>query len=260
MRVVRYTPTAGGAPSYGLLEGDPDGPDAVVVALDGAPYEEVRPTGQRTPLDRVRLLAPVEPTKVLAYGRNYAEHAAEFGNEVPEIPLVFIKPSTAVTGPDAEVAYPALTRDLQFEGELGVVIGRRCSGVAPEDVAAVVFGYTVGNDLTMRDVQKGEPNWTRGKGFDDSCPLGPWVETELDPSALSLRTTVDGALRQDGSTADMLRDVATCVSFVSEAITLLPGDVVLTGTPAGVGRVEVGEEVAVTIEGIGTLRTRITVG
>ena len=119
---------------------------------------------------------------------------------------------------------------------------------------------TVGNDLTMRDVQKGEPNWTRGKGFDDSCPLGPWVETELDPSALSLRTTVDGALRQDGSTADMLRDVATCVSFVSEAITLLPGDVVLTGTPAGVGRVEVGEEVAVTIEGIGTLRTRITAG
>ena len=255
MRIARYTPAAGGPASYGLVEGDGDG--AVVVRLDGDPFDGVRTTGERTPLTDVRLLAPVEPSKVLCLGRNYAEHAKELGNEVPEIPIVFLKPSTAVVGPDAEVEYPALTTDLHYEGELAVVIGRRCKAVAAEDVAGVVFGYTVANDLTMRDVQKREGQWTRGKGFDDSCPLGPWVETELDPAALSLRSTVNGELRQDGTTADMLRDVAACVSWVSQAMTLLPGDVVLTGTPAGVGSLQRGDEIAVTIAGIGTLTTRI---
>ena len=258
MRVVRFTPAAGGPARYAVVEGD--GEDAVVAHLEGPPYDGVRPTGERTPLREVTLLAPVEPTKVLAYGRNYAEHAKEFGNEVPETPLVFIKPSTAVVGPDAEVAYPALTSNLHFEGELAVVVGRRCTRVSPEEVSERVFGYTIGNDLTMRDLQRGEPQWTRGKGFDDSCPLGPWVETQIDPSALGLRTTVNGEVKQDGTTADMLLDVARCVSFVSEAITLLPGDVVLTGTPAGVGPLQVGDEVAVSVEGIGTLATRIVAG
>jgi 2-keto-4-pentenoate hydratase/2-oxohepta-3-ene-1,7-dioic acid hydratase in catechol pathway len=258
VRIARYTPTAGGPASYGLVEGDGDG--AVVVGLDGLPYDAVRPTGERIPLAEVTLLAPVEPSKVLAFGRNYAEHAKELGNEVPEIPVVFSKFSTSVVGPGAEVGYPALTSNLHFEGELAVVIGRRCTRLSPEQVAEVVFGYTVANDLTMRDLQRAEKQWTRAKAFDGSCPLGPWVETDVDPSALALRTTVNGEVRQDGTTADMLHDVAACVSFVSQAMTLLPGDVVLTGTPAGVGAIGVGDEVAVSIEGIGTLATRIVAG
>ncbi|SNR55659.1 fumarylacetoacetate hydrolase family protein [Blastococcus mobilis] len=258
MRVARFATAAGGPARYGVVEGDGEG--TVVAHLDGPPFDGVRETGECTPLSEVTLLAPVEPSKVLAFGRNYAEHAEELGNEVPEIPIVFLKPSTAVVGPDAEVGYPALTSDLHYEGELAVVIGRRCKAVPAGDVAGVVFGYTVANDLTMRDIQKSEGQWTRGKGFDGACPLGPWVETELDPSALSLRSTVNGVLRQDGTTADMLRDVGECVSWVSQAMTLLPGDVVLTGTPAGVGALQRGDDIAVTIEGIGTLVTRISAG
>ena len=255
MRIARFTAAAGAAPSYGVVEGD--GADAVIRRLDGSPFDGGRSTGDPVPLSAVTLLAPVEPSKVVAFGRNYAAHAKELGNDVPEIPIVFLKPSTAVVGPDSEVLYPDLTSDLHYEGELAVVIGRRCKAVPVEDVADVVFGYTVANDLTMRDIQKSEGQWTRGKGFDGSCPLGPWVETELDPSALSLRSSVNGELRQDGTTADMLRDVAACVSWVSQAMTLLPGDVVLTGTPAGVGSLQRGDAVEVTIQGIGTLRTRI---
>ena len=258
MRIARYTTGDGGPPSYGVVQGD--GHDAVVVRLEGPPFDGVRRTGDRTPLSEVTLLAPVEPSKVVAFGRNYAEHAKELGNEVPAIPIVFLKPSTAVVGPDAEVEYPALTSDLHYEGELAVVIGRRCKAVPVEDVAGVVLGYTVANDLTMRDIQKSEGQWTRGKGFDGACPLGPWVETDLDPSALSLRSSVNGELRQDGTTADMLRNVAECVSWVSQAMTLLPGDVVLTGTPAGVGSLSRGDTIEVTVEGIGTLRTRIAAG
>ncbi|MGY2082263.1 fumarylacetoacetate hydrolase family protein [Blastococcus sp. SYSU DS0539] len=256
MRIVRYTPAGNGTPAYGVVDGD--GEAAAVVRLEEAPFDGVRRTDERTPLAEVTLLAPVEPTKVVAFGRNYAEHAKELGNEVPEIPIVFLKPSTSVVGPGAEVEYPALTSDLHYEGELAVVIGRRCKAVDATDVPGVVLGYTVANDLTMRDVQKSEGQWTRGKGFDGACPLGPWVETELDPSALWLRSTVNGELRQDGTTADMLRDVAECVSWVSQAMTLLPGDVVLTGTPAGVGSLQRGDHIEVTIEGIGTLATRIT--
>ncbi len=155
MRIARFTTAGvGGAAAYGLVQGD--GEDAVVAHLDGPPFDGVRQTGERTPLSEVTLLAPVEPSKVVAFGRNYAEHAKELGNEVPEIPIVFLKPSTAVVGPDADVEYPALTSDLHYEGELAVVIGRRCKAVAVEDVAGVVFGYTVANDLTMRDIQKSE--------------------------------------------------------------------------------------------------------
>jgi 2-keto-4-pentenoate hydratase/2-oxohepta-3-ene-1,7-dioic acid hydratase in catechol pathway len=255
MRIARFTPASGGPASYGVLDGDGD--DAVVVRLEGSPFDGVQQTDQRTPLSEVTLLAPVEPSKVVAFGRNYAEHAKELGNEVPAIPIVFLKPSTSVVGPDAVVEYPALTSDLHYEGELAVVIGRRCKAVPAGDVAGVVFGYTVANDLTMRDLQRAEKQWTRAKGFDGSCPLGPWVDTDVDPAALPLRTTVNGEVRQDGTTADMLHDVAACVSFVSQAMTLLPGDVVLTGTPAGVGALQVGDVVAVTVEGIGTLSTRI---
>ncbi len=255
MRIARYAPADGGPTSYGLVEGDGD--DAVVVRLDGSPFDGIRQTDERAPLREVTLLAPVEPTKVLCFGRNYAEHAKELGNEVPEIPVVFSKFSTSVVGPGAEVVYPELTSNLHFEGELAIVIGSRCTRVKPEEAAEVVFGYTVANDLTMRDMQRAEKQWTRAKGFDGSCPLGPWIETDVEPGALSLRTTVNGEVRQDGTTADMLLDVAACISWVSQTLTLLPGDVVLTGTPAGVGPLQVGDEVAVTVEGIGTLSTRI---
>jgi 2-keto-4-pentenoate hydratase/2-oxohepta-3-ene-1,7-dioic acid hydratase in catechol pathway len=258
MRIARYTPADGGPAAYGLIEGE--AADAVVVRLDGSPFDGIRQTDERTPLREVTLLAPVEPTKVLCFGRNYAEHAKELGNEVPDIPVVFSKFSTSVVGPGAEVVYPELTSNLHFEGELAIVIGRRCTRVKPEEAAEVVFGYTVANDLTMRDMQRAEQQWTRAKGFDGSCPLGPWVETDVDPDALALRTTVNGEVRQDGTTADMLLDVAACISWVSQTLTLLPGDVVLTGTPAGVGALQVGDEVAVTVEGIGTLSTRITAG
>jgi 2-keto-4-pentenoate hydratase/2-oxohepta-3-ene-1,7-dioic acid hydratase in catechol pathway len=258
MRIARYTKAPGGPATYGQVEGDGD--DAVVVRLEGSPFEVVRPTEERTPLREVTLLAPVEPSKVLCFGRNYAEHAKELGNEVPEIPVVFSKFSTSVVGPGADVAYPELTSNLHFEGELAIVIGKRCVRVAPEQVGDVVFGYTVANDLTMRDMQRAEKQWTRAKAFDGSCPLGPWIETEVDPGALSLRTTVNGEVKQDGTTADMLLDAAACVSWVSQTITLLPGDVVLTGTPAGVGPLQAGDEVAVTVEGIGTLPTRIVAG
>jgi 2-keto-4-pentenoate hydratase/2-oxohepta-3-ene-1,7-dioic acid hydratase in catechol pathway len=251
MQIARYIPAGGGPATYGVIEGD------AVVRLDGSPFDGLRPTADRTPLSEVTLLAPVEPSKVLCFGRNYAEHAKELGNEVPEIPVVFSKFSTSVVGPDAEVPYPEGTSNLHFEGELAIVIGRRCTRVQPDEVADVVFGYTVANDLTMRDMQRAEKQWTRAKGFDGSCPLGPWVETEIDPGALSLRTTVNGEVRQDGTTADMLLDVAACLAWVSQTMTLLPGDVVLTGTPAGVGALRVGDEVAVTVEGIGTLATRI---
>jgi 2-keto-4-pentenoate hydratase/2-oxohepta-3-ene-1,7-dioic acid hydratase in catechol pathway len=257
MRVARYR-TTDGEPSYGLVTGE--GADGVVRRLDGSPFEGVRETGESLPLAEVTLLAPVEPSKVLCFGRNYAEHAKELGNEVPDVPVVFSKFSTAVVGPGAEVAYPQLTSNLHFEGELAVVIGRRCTRLSVEQVPEVVFGYTVANDLTMRDLQGTEKQWTRAKGFDGSCPLGPWIETDVDPGALSLRTTVNGEVRQDGTTADMLLDVAACVAWVSQAMTLLPGDVVLTGTPAGVGPLEPGDEVTVTIEGIGSLSTVITKG
>jgi 2-keto-4-pentenoate hydratase/2-oxohepta-3-ene-1,7-dioic acid hydratase in catechol pathway len=255
MRIARFRAAAGGPAAYGLVEGTGD--ETVVLPLESAPWDGPRQAGGSLALAEVVLLAPVEPSKVLAFGRNYAEHAKELGNEVPETPVVFSKPPTAVVGDGVEVAYPPLTRNLHFEGELAVVIGRRCKDVPPEQVADVVFGYTVANDLTMRDLQRAEKQWTRAKGFDGSCPLGPWVETDVDPAALRLRTTVNGELRQDGTTADMLLSVGECVAFVSQAMTLLPGDVVLTGTPAGVGALQVGDEVAVTVEGIGTLTTRI---
>ena len=255
MRIARYTPADGGPAAYGLIEGE--AADAGVARLAGTPFDGLRTTGERVPLREVRLRAPVEPSKVLCMGRNYAEHAKELGNEVPAIPVVFAKFSTSVVGPDAEVPYPPDTENLHFEGELAVVIGRECTRVPAEEVADVVLGYTVANDLTLRDMQRAEKQWTRAKGFDRSCPLGPWVETDVDPSALSLRTTVNGEVRQDGTTADMLLDVAACVSWVSQTMTLLPGDVVLTGTPAGVGPLQAGDEVTVSIEGIGSLSTRI---
>jgi 2-keto-4-pentenoate hydratase/2-oxohepta-3-ene-1,7-dioic acid hydratase in catechol pathway len=179
------------------------------------------------------------------------------GNELPSEPLVFLKPNTSVVGPDDAIVYPHQTQDLQFEGELAVVIGRICRDVAVEDVPKVVHGYTVANDVTARDLQKRDGQWARAKGFDSFCPLGPWIETDLDIRDLAVRTLVGDEVRQDGRTSQMVFDVPTLVSYVSSFMTLLPGDVLLTGTPAGVGPLQVGDLVSVTVDGIGTLSNRV---
>ena len=249
---------AAGSVSFGVVEGDASQPDSLVLhALAGHPFGEAQPTGVTYRLRDVRLLTPMLPNKIVAVGRNYAAHAAELGHEVPDVPLTFFKPSTSVIGPTEAIAYPPFSSDVQHEAELAVVIGRMCREVPLERVPEVIFGYTCANDVTARDVQQREGQWARAKGFDTSCPLGPWIETELDPADLAVTCTVNGELRQAGRTSLMVRSIAELIVHISEAMTLLPGDVILTGTPAGVGPINVGDEVAVSVEGIGTLTNKV---
>jgi len=249
---------------YGVVTGEVDelgipSEDAMVVALAGDPlYVGIHLTEEQHKLSDVRLLAPVIPrSKVVGIGRNYAAHAAELGHDLPAEPLMFIKPNTSVVGPGDPVFYPKQTEDLHYEGELAVVIGRICRDVAPERVGDVVYGYTIGNDVTARDLQRSDVQFTRAKGFDSFCPLGPWIETELDPADLHVQTHLNGDLKQDGRTKDMIFDVPALVAHVSSVMTLLPGDVILTGTPEGVGPMNPGDEVDVTISGIGTLTNKV---
>jgi len=251
VRIARYT--TGEDPAYGIVEGDLG--NEVVLALQGDPlYVGIVPANATIPLEEVRLLAPVIPrSKVIGIGRNYADHARELGNEVPDEPLMFLVPNTAVVGPGDPVVMPRQSHNVHYEGELAVVIGKICKDVRAENAAECVWGYTVANDVTARDLQKADGQWARAKGFDTFCPLGPWIETELDPADLRLTTTVDGRVAQDATTADMVHGVAALIEHASAAFTLLPGDVILTGTPAGVGPVQAGQRVAVEIEGIGIL-------
>jgi 2-keto-4-pentenoate hydratase/2-oxohepta-3-ene-1,7-dioic acid hydratase in catechol pathway len=254
MRIVRYS--LDGEVSHGVLHGEGD--DAQVERLPGGPYEDLRADGTRHALGDLRLLAPVVPSKVVAIGRNYAEHAAELGNAVPDVPIVFLKPSTSVIGPGDAIEYPAQTTEVHFEAELAVVIGRRCKAVPAERAAEVVLGYTCGNDVSARDLQKSDKQWGRAKGFDTFCPLGPWIETALDAADVAVRCRVGGVLKQDGRTSQMIHSTEQLIAHVSAAMTLLPGDVLLTGTPAGVGPLEVGDEVEVEVEGVGVLRNPVT--
>ena len=249
MRIARFT--TGEDPAYGLV----DGAGEKVAEITGDPlYTKIELTGDTHLVEDVRLLAPVIPrSKVIGIGRNYADHAAEMGTDVPSEPLMFLIPNTAVVGPGDPVVIPPQTSEVSYEGELAVVIGRMCKDVEPEDVAKVVYGYTCADDVTARDLQRGDGQWARAKGFDTFCPLGPWIETDLDVADLSIVTRRDGEVVQDGTTADMVHGVAALVSYASRAFTLLPGDVILTGTPAGVGPVVAGQRVEVEIEGIGTL-------
>ncbi|MGO4958348.1 fumarylacetoacetate hydrolase family protein [Luteococcus sp. Sow4_B9] len=266
MRIARYA-LAGAEPQFGLVELAADGgehPDTVA-AITGDPLAgPVNYTGERHSLEDVRLLAPVIPrSKVVGVGRNYVAHAQEMGNSVPETPLVFFKPNTAVIGPDEPIVRPSATKDLHHEGELAVVIGRICKQVPIERVQEVIFGYTIANDITARDLQASDGQWARAKGWDTFCPLGPWVVTHLtleEAGDLQITTTVadqrtpdDEEVRQDDSTRLMVRSIAELVSHISEFTTLLPGDVILTGTPAGVGPVQPGQRVRVAIEEIGEL-------
>ena len=260
MRIARYT--TGEDPTFGVVEDDGSG-RLVLAEVQGDPlYQPVAPTGVRVPLDEVRLLAPVIPrSKVVGIGRNYAAHAAEMGGEVPAEPLMFLKPNTAVVGPGDPIFYPPQTANLHYEGELAVVIGRICRDVPAEQATDVIFGYTIANDVTARDLQRSDVQFTRAKGFDSFCPIGPWIETDLDPQAFAdgreVQTFLNGDVVQDGSTADMIFDVPTLVAHVSSVMTLLPGDVILTGTPEGVGPMQVGDEVEVTVAGIGSLTNKV---
>jgi 2-keto-4-pentenoate hydratase/2-oxohepta-3-ene-1,7-dioic acid hydratase in catechol pathway len=255
VRIARFT--TGGDPAYGVVEGDPGG--EVVAVVEGDPlYRPIQFTGERHKLSDVRLLAPVIPrSKVIGVGRNYAEHAAEMGGEAPEQPLLFLKPNTSVIGPGDPIVYPAQSTEVHYEGELAVVIGRICRDVPAERAPEVIFGYTVGNDVTARDLQRSDNQWARAKGFDSFCPLGPWLVTDLDVTDLAVTTTLNGELKQAGRTAQMVHSIPTLISYITAAMTLLPGDVILTGTPAGVGPMRPGDGVAVTVEGIGTLTNQV---
>ena len=225
----------------------------IVREIRDHPFGTPEFSGRSWPLADVRLLAPILPSKVVAVGRNYADHAAELGHTVPEEPIIFLKPSTSVIGPNARILLPPSSARVDFEGELAVVIGRPAREVLAENAASVILGYTVGNDVTARDLQRKDVQFTRGKGFNTFCPIGPWIETELDPSDLEIRTEVDGGVKQSGRTRDMVFTVGAIIEFISEIMDLLPGDIILTGTPAGVGPLESGQIVSVTVEGIGTL-------
>jgi len=238
--------------------------DCVVVALSGDPlYVGINLTSVEHRLADVRLLAPVIPrSKVIGIGKNYAAHAKEMGGDVPTEPLMFLKPNTSVIGPDDPVFYPRQSREVHYEGELAVVIGRICRDVPVEKATDVILGYTVANDVTARDLQRSDVQFTRAKGFDSFCPLGPWIETDLDISDLEVRCEVGQdpenlEVRQLGRTRDMVFDVPTLVSYVSHVMTLLPGDVILTGTPAGVSPIVAGDTVSVRIEGIGELSNTV---
>jgi 2-keto-4-pentenoate hydratase/2-oxohepta-3-ene-1,7-dioic acid hydratase in catechol pathway len=255
VRIARFTTDED--PKFGVV-GGPDG-DEIVAEVAGDPlYAGVELTGEQYSLADVRLLAPVIPrSKVACVGRNYAAHAAEFGNDVPAEPLIFMKPNTSVIGPFDPVVYPLQSSNVHFEGELAVVIGRICRDVPRERVGDVIFGYTIANDVTARDLQARDGQWTRAKGFDSFCPLGPWIETDFDPSDVELRTELNGEVKQHSRTSLMLFDIAAVISYITSFMTLLPGDVVLTGTPDGVGPMQPGDDVAVSIEGIGTLKNTV---
>jgi 2-keto-4-pentenoate hydratase/2-oxohepta-3-ene-1,7-dioic acid hydratase in catechol pathway len=254
--------------AYGVVEGD-SGQPQTISELHGHPFgidpAGVRLTGERYPLAEVRLLAPVLPSKVVAVGRNYAGHVREMRElseapQLPQEPVLFLKPSTSVTGPGDRIAYPVkLTDRVDYEGELAVIIGRLCRDVPKERAEDVIFGYTCANDVTARDLQLRDGQWTRAKGFDTFCPLGPWMETGTDPSDLGITTTVNGEVRQHARTRELLWDVPSLIEYVSAVMTLLPGDVLLTGTPEGVGPLADGDEVAVTIESIGTLANKVVI-
>ena len=237
--------------SFGIV--DEEEHELVVLKADPM-FAGFDPTGERVPLAEAKLLAPVIPrSKVVAVGRNYREHAAEFGNEAPAEPLLFLKPNTSVVGPGDAIVSPPQSERVEFEGELAVVIGRIAKNVAEADADGVIFGYTIANDVTARDLQRSDGQWTRAKGFDTFCPLGPVIDTDVDLANGTIETSVNGERKQEGRLADMVHSVPAIIAYASSVFTLLPGDVILTGTPAGVGPIVAGDTVEVTVSGLGTL-------
>ncbi|MGX7824829.1 fumarylacetoacetate hydrolase family protein [Actinokineospora sp. 24-640] len=255
MRIARIAHPAGVA--FVAVEGAGDDLVAAEIA-DQHPFGPHTFTGRRWPLADVRLLAPMLPPKIVCVGKNYADHAAEMGSEAPANPVIFMKPSTAVVGPSATVKLPADSARVDFEGELAVVMGPRPVRDVPASRAAeFILGYTIANDVTARDQQQADGQWTRAKGHDTFCPLGPWIETEIDPSDLAIRTVLDGKTKQESRTSLLIHDIPKLIEWITRVMTLLPGDVILTGTPAGVGPMRSGQTVSVTVDGIGTLTNTV---
>lgn len=259
MRIVRFAPSPstglGTDPAYGILNANNE-----ILVLKGDPmYSGIVPTETKVGLADVRLLAPIIPrSKVVCIGKNYADHAAEMDSAVPEEPIIFIKPNTTVIGPNETIQWPRMSERVDFEGELAIVISRICKDVPVERYRDVIYGYTIGNDVTARDLQKRDGQWTRAKGFDTFCPLGPWIETEFDPQSQMIATSVDGEVKQSEPISSMIFKIPEIIAFVTSVMTLLPGDVILTGTPAGIGPMQEGSEVVVTIEGIGSLKNKVS--
>jgi 2-keto-4-pentenoate hydratase/2-oxohepta-3-ene-1,7-dioic acid hydratase in catechol pathway len=257
MRIARAQ-LPNGQITYGRLVDDQFQP------LDGSPFSQplsaLAPAGQSLPLDAAKLLAPCQPSKIVCIGRNYVEHAAEHGAEVPAEPLVFLKPPSAVVGPDEPVVLTRLSQRVEHEGELVVVIGQRARHLQPENALDVVLGYTCGNDVTARDLQRRDGQWSRAKGFDTFCPLGPWIETELDWRAQQVQCLVNGQVRQSGSTSDMVFGVPELLAYVTAVMTLEPGDVLMTGTPSGVSPLRAGDSMTVSVSGIGLLSNPVVAG
>ena len=258
MRIVRFTPAPdsdlGRDPLFGVVEGDE------ISLIQGDPmYSGVTQIGKKVELSNVRLLAPVIPrSKVVCVGKNYADHAKEMGGEVPTEPIIFIKPNTSVIGPGDTIVWPAMSERIDHEAELAIVIGRLCKDVPAERVNEVIFGYTLANDVTARDLQKSDGQWSRAKGFDTFCPLGPWIDTDFIPGKQRISASVDGEVKQDAHLSDMIFDVTRIVTFVSQVMTLLPGDVILTGTPAGIGPMPEKSTVTVAVEGLGELTNKVS--
>ncbi len=251
MKILRFE--SGGRTAYGLV--DPGA--GKVREIAGQPFDAVRTTGREYSLDDVRVLAPVTPSKIVAVGLNYRDHAREMGKPIPEEPLLFLKAPSALNRPGGDIVYPRASKRVDHEAELAVVIGRTAKDVKRKDAASVILGYTCINDVTARDLQVKDGLYARAKGFDTFAPLGPWIETDLDPSALAVRCLVNGQVRQDGNTREMAATVPELVEFVSHIMTLNPGDVIATGTPPGVGPVRVGDEIRIEVEGIGALTNRV---
>ncbi len=249
MRVIRYR--YNDRVAYGLLKGQD------VWQVFGDVFGDFREGEREADLEEVTLLSPVLPSKIVGVGLNYRDHAEEVGAEIPDEPLIFLKPSTAVIGPGDSIQYPRMTSRVDYEGELGVVIGKRARNVSPEVAGTYVFGYVCFNDVTARDLQSKDGQWTRAKGFDTFAPLGPWIETELDPQRLKLQTFLNGEVRQSSSTENLIFDCYQLVSYISRVMALMPGDVIATGTPSGIGPMSVGDRVDVVIEGIGTLTNTV---
>jgi 2-keto-4-pentenoate hydratase/2-oxohepta-3-ene-1,7-dioic acid hydratase in catechol pathway len=252
MRIVRFEQE--GRSGYGILEGEQ------ISVLWATPYNDglKNTTGEVMSLPEVTLLAPCEPTKIVALGLNYRDHAAEIGHPLPEEPLIFMKPSTAVIGPDEDIRYPAMSRQVDYEAELAVVIGRPCRHIKEQDYRDYILGFTCINDVTARDLQRKDGQFTRSKSFDTFAPLGPWIETVIpDPDNLAVEAYLNGERRQHGNTRNMIFGVAAQVAFISRIMTLLPGDVIATGTPSGIGPMVPGDVVEIRVEGVGTLRNRL---
>lgn len=251
MRICRFSTPSHPIPRYGLVDGE------ILVVLDAEPFATIKPGKGRVPLDEATLLAPCAPSKVVCIGLNDRIHAAEMEKTIPREPRMFIKPSTAVIGPGDPIILPERSQLVEHEAELGIVIGQRATRVHPSQGWNHVLGYTCVNDVTARDIQRRDGHYTLAKGFDSFCPIGPWIETNLHPAPVAVRARVNGQVRQDGHTRNLIHDVAQLIAYVSNVMTLLPGDVLSTGTYGGTGPLIAGDEVEIDLEGVGVLRNPV---